>query len=256
MIEALENLFMFVPTPARVEWLPPPSARIQDVRLTLPRNIIIHGWWYPPENWDNNGPVLLYLHGNGGNLSHRGPGLVRWQQESGAAILIVDYPGYGHSTGRPSEALCYAAADAAYAWLTQEQHIPAERLMIYGGSLGGAVAVDLASRVPHRALILVGTFTSVHELGKKLYPFLPVRWIVHNHFNSLAKIGRCRRPVFIAHGTADSLVPFAQAEKLFSAANEPKHFFPLVGYDHHHAPGLDFYNELRAFLAQTGERGA
>src|SRR5262245_5954185 len=234
----------------------PPDSRVEDVHLTLAQDTVVHGWWYPTEDWDGTKPVLLYLHGYSGNLSHRGPAITRWQQELGVAVLIVDYPGFGRSTGRPSEPHCYATADAAYEWLTRDRRVGTARLLLYGGSLGGAVAVDLASRQPHRALILVGAFTSVHEIARKRYPFLPVRWLVPNRFNSLAKIGSCRHPVFFAHGTADRVVPFAHAEKLFAAVPGQKQLFPLVGCDHHHPPGREFFNELRMFLARITGRGA
>src|SRR5207248_5963463 len=125
-------------------------------------------------------------------------------------VLIFDYPGYGRSEGSPSEAGCYAAAEAAYAWLVQTQQVPPGQIILYGGSLGGGVAVELARRQPHRALILVSTFTSIPDMAQQLYPWLPARWLVRNRFDSLAKIGQCTQPVFIAHGTADGLLPYTQ----------------------------------------------
>src|SRR5262249_58324820 len=172
---------------------------------------------------------LLYCHGNAGNLSHRAGAVAALQKLLGVPILIFDYPGYGKSAGRPTEAGCCAAAEAAYDWLTGTQKVPPERLLLYGGSLGGGVAVDLASRRPYGALILMKTFTSMPDVGQSLYPWLPVRWLMRNRFNSLEKIGSCRQPVFIAHGTTDGLIPFAQGERLFAAANEPKRFFAMPG---------------------------
>jgi fermentation-respiration switch protein FrsA (DUF1100 family) len=249
MIEAIENRFIFFPTPSFVDWQPPPTARVEDVFLALPprKDVVVHGWWCPPAEWTGAGPVVLYLHGNSGNLSQRGMSVLCWQEMLGAAVLIVDYPGYGRSSGWPSEAGCYATADAGYEWLVETRKVPAEQIIVYGGSLGGAVAVELATRRPHRALVLVATFTSVRDLGRKLYPMLPMG-LVHDRFNSLSRIGRCRRPVFIAHGTDDRMIPFSHGERLFAAANEPKRFFPLVGHDHHDLLGKDFYAELRAFL--------
>src|SRR5262249_23613263 len=146
--------------------------------------------------------TVLYCHGNAGNLSHRGEGVLRWHQLLGQSVLIFDYPGYGRSEGKPSEAGCYAAADAAYAWLTETKKVLPQDLLIYAGSLGGGVAVALASRRPHRALVLVGTFTSIPDMAQRQFPWLPARWLVRNRFDNLGKIGRCTRPVFLAHGTA------------------------------------------------------
>jgi uncharacterized protein len=254
MIEAVENRFIFFPTPAKDDWQPPPNRSVEDVFFRLPgvEEVLIHGWWCPPAGWIGTGPVVLYLHGNAGNLSQRGLPIVCWQEEIGVAVLIVDYPGYGRSTGRPSESSCYRTADVAYEFLVRTKKVAPEQIILYGGSLGGAVAVEQASRRPHGALVLVGTFTSMRELGQKLYPMLPVRWIIHDRFNSLARITRCTRPVFIAHGTADHMIPFTHAEKLFQAANEPKQLFPLIGHDHHEAPNKDFYSELRSFLTPFG----
>jgi uncharacterized protein len=250
MFQFLVNRHVFYPTPATVEWLPPPNERVRDVEWDVP-GARLHGWWCPTEHWQPAHGALLYLHGNAGNISYRGEGAVRWQQEMGQSVLLVDYPGYGRSTGRPTEKGCYAAAEAAYDWLVRTLHVAGERVLLYGGSLGGAVAVDLAARRPHRALVLVSTFTSVRDMARRVAPWLPSRWVVPNAFDNLGKIGRCRRPLFQAHGTADRLVPFAQAERLFAAANEPKEFLPMEGYDHQHTPGPEFYARLRRFLART-----
>jgi fermentation-respiration switch protein FrsA (DUF1100 family) len=253
VFEAVANWLLFRPTAHRKFWDRPPNARVQDVEWSVP-GARVHAWWCPTEGWRPDQGALLYFHGNGGNLSHRGPGISRWQGELGTGVLIVDYPGYGRSTGRPTEAGCYAAADAAYAWLTGPKGIAPENVLLYGGSLGCAVAIDLAFRRPHRAMVLVSPFTSVTAMARHLYPLLPPL-LVPNLFDSLAKIPRCPRPHFVAHGTADRLVPFAQGQRLFAAANEPKEFFPLEGYDHHHTPGPAFYARLRDFLARYAPLG-
>jgi uncharacterized protein len=252
---ALENMLLYRPVRSSQEWLPPPSGRVQDITLTTADGTRIHAWWCPTDNWEPAQGALLYCHGNAGNLSHRGEGILRWQEALGQAVLIFDYPGYGRSAGRPSEPGCYAAADAAYDWLVQARQVRPERILLYGGSLGGGVAVDVASRRPHRALVLVGTFTSVPDMAGRLYPWLPVRRLMRNHFDNLGKIGRCREPVFVAHGDCDSLVPFAMGERLFAAATEPKHFLPLEGCDHNHAPGPEFFGALRDFLECTDAPG-
>ncbi len=249
---ALENSLVYHPTPAAVDWQPPPGPEVQDVNLTTADGTRIHGWWYPKEGSDG---ALLYFHGNAGNLSHRGAALAELRRELGASVLIIDYPGYGRSDGSPSEAGCYAAADVAYAWLTRTQKVPAEKVLLYGASLGGGVAVDLASRHEHRALILVKTFTSMPEVGQGLYPWLPVRWLMRNRYDSLAKIKRCKRPVFVAHGTADRLIPFAHGKRLYAAANEPKRFFEMPGVDHSEDWDAGFFPALRAFLSETSRRG-
>jgi fermentation-respiration switch protein FrsA (DUF1100 family) len=250
VLRAVENRFLFRPLKAADDWEPPPPGLSpSDVELTSADGTRVHAWWVAPEGWAPGQGAVLYCHGNAGNLSHRGEGLRRWRDALGQAVLIFDYPGYGRSGGRPSEAGCYAAADAAYDYLTQ--HVPPRRVLLYGGSLGGAVATDVAVRRPHRALVLVSAFTSFPDMAKTVYPWLPAHWLMRNRLDNLAKIGRVGGPVFLAHGTADRVVPFAQGERLFAAAGEPKEFFPLHGYDHNHSPGPDFYAAVRDFLART-----
>ncbi len=252
MFLALENRFIFFPVPALEDWLaPPPDLHIEDVYLTSNRGSDIHAWWMTPPKWEPHQGALLYCHGNAGNLSHRADALRHWRDLQHLAVLIFDYPGYGHSNGVPTEAGCYAAADAAYDWLTQVQKIPGERILLYGGSLGGAVATDVAMRRAHRGLVLVSTFTSLLDMAKVRFPWLPARWLTRTRFDTLRKIRACHRPVFIAHGTADTVVPYELGERLFVAANEPKEFFPMSGLDHNHAPPPDFYHQVGEFLART-----
>jgi fermentation-respiration switch protein FrsA (DUF1100 family) len=242
----MEDRLVYHPIPAAEEWRAAPNERVQDVELHGADGTRLHGWWYPQEGARG---AILFCHGKYGNVSQYGKTILELGQGLGESVLIFDYPGFGRSEGRPSEAGCYAAADAAYDWMTREQQVPAERVVLYGESLGGGVAVDLASRRPHRALVLVKTFTSLPDVGQNLFPWLPVQWVMRNRFDSLAKIGRCERPVFVAHGTDDDLVPFALGQRLFAAAREPKAFFPVQGAGHNDGLEGAFLPELQQFLA-------
>jgi fermentation-respiration switch protein FrsA (DUF1100 family) len=226
----------------------PPTLRAEDVWFTLERGVRIHGWWCPTAGWTPAQGAVLYCHGNAGNLSSRAESIRRWQERIGSGVLIFDYPGYGRSSGRPSEPGCYAAADACYEWLVNDRGIAPHDILLHGGSLGGAVAIDLAARRAYRALAILSTFTSVPDMAKALYPWLPARLFIRNRFDSLAKVGRTAGRLFLAHGTADRFIPFSMAERLYAAAPEPKQFFPLAGYDHNHAPGPEFYSALSLFL--------
>lgn len=245
----LENRLLYHPLPATEDWLPPPNALVQDVELHTVHGTCIHAWWCPVKDWQPGQGAMLYCHGNAGNLSHRGEAIALWQQALGLSVLIFDYPGYGRSKGKPTEVTCYASADAAYDWLTRTMRLPPQSVLLYGDSLGGGVAVDLASRQPHRALILARTFTSIPDAAQSVYPWLPARWLVRNRFDNLEKIARCTRPVFIAHGTADRLIPFAQGRQLFEAAAEPKHFLAMAGLDHNDRLNAEFFSALRSFLS-------
>ena len=246
VLAIFENWLVYFPTSAQ-DWIPPPSAEIKDIELTSADGTRIHAWWWPVAG--SNG-AIVYCHGNAGNLSSRGPTLKKIRDALGESVLIFDYPGYGKSGGKPSEKGCYQAADAAYDWLLK-QNIDPEKVVIYGGSLGGGVAVDLASRKKHRALVLTKSFTSLPDVGQHLHPWLPVRWLMRNRFDNLGKIGGITSPVFIAHGTADSLVPFEQGQRLFAAANEPKQFMQVNGGDHNDPLPAEFFQNLQAFLRNS-----
>jgi fermentation-respiration switch protein FrsA (DUF1100 family) len=251
MLLLLENYLVYHPVKAGSEWLPPLNAHVQDVDLLSSDGTKLHAWWFPHD--DDEGTVL-YCHGNAGNLSHRREMFMAWHQQMKMSVLIFDYPGYGKSDGNPSEAGCYEAGEAAYQWLTKSAGVAPESILLYGGSLGGGVAVDLASRHPCRALVLVAAFTSVPDLAQKLYPWLPARWLVRHRFDNLEKIARSAYPVFIAHGDRDSLIPISQSERLYAAANEPKRFFVLEGHEHHEGPDPAFFAALRQFLESTGPK--
>ncbi|MBM4070970.1 MAG: alpha/beta hydrolase [Planctomycetes bacterium] len=239
-----ENSLVFHPTTDKQDWVPPPAPEVQDVVLPT-QDGAIHAWWWPTPGARG---AILYCHGNAGNLSHRGAAIGKIRDLLGESVLIFDYPGYGKSAGRPSEQGCYRSAEAAYDWLVDKQKIAADNIIIYGGSLGGGIAVDLASKRTHRALVLVKSFTSAPDVGQSIYPWLPVRWLMRNRFDSLSKIGKCRKPVFIAHGTADSLIPFELGKQLYEAANEPKMFFPINGDDHNSPLPAACFIQLRDFL--------
>jgi fermentation-respiration switch protein FrsA (DUF1100 family) len=251
----LEDFFLFGP---RDHWMaaPPHGIDVENVEITSRLGDRLHAWWSVPKDWRPEQGAVIFCHGNAGNLSYRGKALSYWLDEMRQAVLLFDYPGFGLSTGEPSEMGCYAAGDAAYDWLREVKYVPAERILIYGGSLGGGIATDLASRRPHRALVLVASFTSFPDMAQKSYPWLPGRWLVHNRFDNLGKIAACRGPVFIAHGTRDGLIPFTQGERLFAAAREPKRFLTMTDYRHMDLPNNDFYPALRDFLADCERTAA
>jgi fermentation-respiration switch protein FrsA (DUF1100 family) len=244
----LERWLVFRPDSAQTAWLKAEDDRSQDVSFTTADGNIIHGRWIPPET-PHHGAVLV-TNGNGGNLTHRGRLAADLRQALGAGVLLFDYPGYGKNTGKPTEESCYAAGDAAYKWLTDEQKIPANRIILCGESLGGGTAVELATKHEHRALVLIYTFTSLPAAAKYHFPFLPVHTLMRTRFDNLSKISRCPRPVFFLHGTADQIVPFDHSEQLYAAANEPKHFVRLNDLGHSMLLGEALTSELVKFLNQ------
>ncbi|MBV6446482.1 alpha/beta hydrolase [Nitrosomonas sp.] len=185
----------------------------------------LHGWWMSVQ--DAKGTVLFF-HGNAGNISHRINYLTMFKR-LGYNTLLFDYRGYGQSSGTPSESGMYQDALAAWHYLTGTKEIAPKRIVLFGESLGGAVASWLAAREKPGLLVLASTFTSVPELGAEIYPFLPVRWISRFEYNTLKSLQAVSCPVFIAHSPQDEIIPFQHSQRLFQAAPEPKQFLPLEG---------------------------
>jgi hypothetical protein len=198
----------------------------QDLRLQTADGQRIHAWFLPA---GSAAPVtVLFLHGNAGNISHRFEKLALLR-EVGADVLIIDYRGYGRSTGRPDEAGIYRDADAAYTYLVEARKIEPGRVVPYGESLGAAVAVDLAARKPVGGLILESVFSSGVDVGREMFPFLPMRWLVRNRYESISKIGRVQAPVLILHSRDDEFFGWHHPQRLFEAAHEPKRLVELRG---------------------------
>jgi fermentation-respiration switch protein FrsA (DUF1100 family) len=242
---SLENRLLYYPVPTKPgDGQPMPTPLIRDVYLRTADDNQIHARWFQHPQATG---AILYCPGNAGNLEYRNRLVSDLAAELKMSVLIFDYPGYGESQGHPTEKGCYAAATAAYDWLTHDAGIPPDHLIIYGESLGGGVAVDLASRRPHRTLVLVRTFSSVPDVAQARF-LLPIAWLVQNRFDSLSKIADCRQPVFIAYADKDQVIPGGQAQKLKAACPGPAELFLLKGLGHNDPPGPDFYAALRSFL--------
>ena len=183
----------------------------------------IHGWLVPSES---SRGVLVFCHGNAGNISHRLESIQMFH-EMDLTVAIFDYPGYGLSTGRPTESGFYLAAESFYEKVRELW--PGERYVIFGRSLGGAVAVDLASRTPSDGLIVESCFTNTVDMGRELFPFLPVKCLVTQPFDSLAKISNVSVPKLFVHSREDDIVPYRLGRRLFESANEPKTFLEISG---------------------------
>ena len=217
----------------RMDWTPAASGwAFEDVFQNTADGVRLNGWFFPVNTssaspWSNR--VVLVLHGNGGNISHRAE-LYDLLRCLGMNVFALDYRGYGLSQGRPSEAGTYLDAEAAHRWLTQKG-FTATNIIAFGESLGGGVASELAVRQPLGGLILQSTFTSIPDIGAELFPWLPVRWLGSIKYDTRAKLPRIRVPVLVLHSRADTLIRFQHAEKNFAAAHEPKLFREIL-HDH------------------------
>lgn len=199
--------------------------RYEDVTFAAADGTSLHGWWIER---DNALGTLLFLHGNGGNISHRLESL-RLFHDLGLSVLIFDYRGYGRSSGRPGEQGTYLDAEAAWNHLVETRRISPGRIVIYGESLGGAIATWLAARVRCGALMVTAGFTSIADMGRHYYPFLPVRWLVRIRYPSIEHVRSAQCGVLVMHSPADEIVPFEMGRRLFEAAPDPKEFVELTG---------------------------
>jgi fermentation-respiration switch protein FrsA (DUF1100 family) len=194
---------------------------------------------------------ILYFHGASGNVGTVGYNEA-WAEfrRLGLGVLAVDYRGYGESGGKPSEAGFYRDADAAYRYLTDVLDVAPSRIIIYGYSLGSAVAIDLASRVPAAGLIVEGALLSIPARGAELYPFLPVAWLARNRFASADKIARVSMPKLFIHAREDLDIPISHGRKLFALAQPPKYFQDVAG-GHTNAYQVDpgFFRAVANFVA-------
>ena len=249
---ALEDRLLFPGATFGRPWRQPPdNLPVRELTLDSAHGERIHAWFSAPEGWLPRRGAILFSHGNGGNLSRIGGRAFRWRQQFGRAVLLYDYPGYGKSSGRPSEAACYAAGEAAFRWLVEEERVPAGKVILVGESMGGAVATELATRHVVRLLVLHGAFTSFPDMAQVRVPYYPSRYLVHNRMDNEAKIGHIHCPVLISHGTADSVVPFRQGERLYAAAGEPKRFVRIEGHGHGPPNTAEFFETVKTFLTET-----
>lgn len=229
-----ERLIFFPARYPEGDWHPADLV-FEDVEFQSDDGIRLHGWYCPVAD---PRAVVLFSHGNAGNITHRAYETLLWQEGLGVSVFMYDYRGYGRSAGNPTEGGTYADARGAYRWLAQQRKVSSDRIVLRGRSLGGAVSLQLALEVPHLGLILENSFTSASDMGQRSFPWLPVRWLIRNHFDSLEKIGRYHGPLLITHGTQDTIVPFEMAQRLFRRGNEPKWFHAVPGADHNDLPPL------------------
>ena len=227
LVYLFQERLVYFPEMGREFSATPAAMRLafEDVHLHTTDGETLHGWWVPVRAARG---VVLILHGNAGNIAHRLDYLAMFAA-LGYTSLIIDYRGYGRSSGSPSEEGTYRDAAAAWEYLTVARQIAPHTIVLFGESLGGGVASWLAARQPVGALVLASTFTSVPHLGAQVYWFLPIRLLARIHYDTVTHLQRVMAPVLIAHSPHDEIIPYAHGQALFAAANEPKQFLVLAG---------------------------
>lgn len=218
----------------------------------------IYAWWIPASG--SNSPVLLYLHGNGINIGANVAHANRFHQ-LGFSVLLPDYRGYGQSEGSfPTEASVYQDAVAAWDYLVHERKIQPERIFLYGHSLGGAVAIDLAVKHPDAAgLIVESSFTSIRDIVdyQSIYRIFPIDLILHQRFGSIRKVHLLALPVLFIHGTADLQVPASMSQQLYEAAPQPKQLVLIPEAGHNNTAeiaGDKYFQVVQKFVQQVKKK--
>jgi hypothetical protein len=224
-----------------------------DVTFQTEDGLNLNGWFVPGKKSSPDADLhtLLWFHGNAGNINHRLGNIKMLHDRVPVNVFIIDYRQFGKSEGKISEQGTYLDARAALAYLHSRNDINNEKIIFFGRSLGSAVAVELAVKEKCRALILETPFASIKEMGKKLYPFLPISLLLRTKYDSLSKIGDIRVPILIMHGDKDELVPIEQAWRLYETANQPKEFYTIPGATHndtHIVGGEEYYDVIRNFV--------
>lgn len=239
--------------------VPPPASlglkRAEEVTFTTEDSLTLHGWFVPAESTPARFTVIVF-NGNAGNRSMRAP-LAAELARRGVASFLFDYRGYGDNSGAPSEAGLGRDARAARAYVAGRPDTDASRIAYFGESLGAAVAVRLATEAAPLALILRSPFTSLTDVGRHHYPFLPVRWLLRDRYPSIDLVPRLSCPTLVIAADRDGVIPTEQSRRLFAAASEPKRLVIIEGADHNDddmLAGTRLIGELLAFVSQAAER--
>lgn len=253
LIYALQDRLVYFPT-RELEATPRAlGVDYEDVWLTTEDGVRLHGWFVATPAAR---ATVLFFHGNGGNISHRLERIAIFRR-LGLNLLLFDYRGYGRSVGTPSEHGTYRDARAAWRYLTETRGLSPGDIILYGESLGGAVATHLAAEQTTRAVVVESSFSSMIDLGAEVYPWLPVRWISRYVYPSARNLARVHAPVLVIHSRDDEIIPFHHGQALFAAAHEPKEFLAIRG-GHNDGPltsGAQYLRGFEGFLGRVIDGG-
>jgi len=230
--------------------------RVQDCFFSTSDGVRLHGWYCTPLRCASgvgvpvpSDMVLLWFHGNAGNITHRYD-MIRTMMELPVQVFIIDYRGYGKSEGKPSERGLYLDSRGAWDYLVNERRIAPEKIVIFGKSLGGVPAIDLATQADAAGLIVQSSFTSAGDMAATVLPLIP-RFVLHTKMDSLSRIGRVNCPKLFIHSRADEVVPYSQGRRLYDAASERKQFHEVQGSTHNSTyivGGKPYREALRSFI--------
>jgi fermentation-respiration switch protein FrsA (DUF1100 family) len=226
---------------------------VEDVFLTAADGTKLHGWWVPGQE---DAPTMLFFHANAGNITHRIDNLMRWQKR-GLNTFILDYRGYGRSEGTPDEAGLYQDAEVAYAYVCETRGTDPKQTVLFGRSLGGAVAFYVASKLPVAGVIVESTFTSLSDLAALFFPGMDAH-LLQGQYESLERAQHVTMPLLVVHGTRDDLVPVEQGKRLFAAhpgrIGKQKQLYLIEDAGHndtYYVGGEKYFETLERFIRQV-----
>ena len=232
-------------------WVPESyGLKVEDIFFESGDGVKLHGWYVPAEK-----PVatLLWYHGNAGNLTHRLHNILELRPLK-LNIFIFDYRGYGRSEGKPDQPGVYLDSQAAYDTLVRVKKVSPESLFLFGRSLGGVCALEVASKNPAAGLILESTFTSARDMADTIFPFFPLKFLLKSKYDALGQVSSVNIPKLFMHGTEDEIVPYKMGRKLFEAAAGPKEFYDIQGAGHNdtwQTGGKAYFDTIERFIRQN-----
>ncbi len=249
----VDEAFIFFPS-AAIESTPKDfGVDYEDVYFTTADGVRLNGWLALKPGAQ---ATLLWFHGNAGNVGHRAHGLRPLRDKLSVNVFLIDYRGYGRSEGAVSEQGTYEDAEAAFKYLTSRRDLDVKRIVLFGQSLGAAVAADLAVRRDCLAVILEAPFASIPAMAKAIYPWLPLGALIKTRYDVTEKVKKIGAPLLVAHGDKDDIVPFEQGRQVYEAATGPKEFFALRGARHNdtfEAGGDAYFAVMKDFIERAAK---
>jgi fermentation-respiration switch protein FrsA (DUF1100 family) len=244
----MEANFIFYPS-ATIEHTPRQvGLEFEDVFFATRDDVRLNGWFIPHREARS---TLVWFHGNAGNISHRVENIKLLHDKVKINIFIFDYRGYGRSEGRVSEEGTYLDGEAALDYVRERLDVKPKKIVLFGRSLGAAVAAEMANRYDSQGLILESPFVSIREMARVVFPLLPIGPLLQTRYDVREKIRKIKTPLLVLHGDRDEVVPFAQGKMVFDAAPEPKKFFTIAGAQHNDTylvGGDSYFQQLQIFI--------
>lgn len=244
----LEDSLIFQPSAEIVHTPRDIGLEFEDLFFTATDGVRLNGWFIPHREAR---ATLVWFHGNAGNIGHRVENIKLLHDKVGVNIFIFDYRGYGRSEGRVSEEGTYLDGEAALELVLKKFGVERRRTILFGRSLGAAVATEMANRFDSQGLILESPFVSIREMARVVFPFLPIGSLLKTRYDVREKIRKIKTPLLVLHGDRDEVVPFSQGKMVFAAAPEPKKFFAIAGAGHNDTyltGGESYFQQLRIFI--------